>query len=324
MARKETNHKKTGRQPARPPVSKSGKSKASSKASASRGKDAGVNVKKLASKGGEKLIPKKHTPANKAKPVIKSKKVNPKKGAKAPGLAAPAKKQPARMDMAKQSPAKAKAASKPLVREKTPIAVQAVKGQVPSVGETVARRLAERKLERRPVSDHKTPASRTVMPKEVIPDTYQPTGTYNGIIITHDIKTFPARTPYSKEELLELRAALMEERDRLSSHLATLSGVSMEALVSAKEHAGYSVHIAESATDLQTAEANLGVRSIEEERLAQVDEALERIKNHVNHFGLCLSCGNKIGIQRLKARPHAHLCMPCRKRYEEIRSRRGY
>jgi DnaK suppressor protein len=52
--------------------------------------------------------------------------------------------------------------------------------------------------------------------------------------------------------------------------------------------------------------------------------ALNRLEERPAQYGLCLACGNKIGAQRLQARPHAHLCMDCRQRYERIRSRRGY
>ena len=253
----------------------------------------------------KKTAPKKSLTKMAVKTAHLKKRVSPK---------APPKKQPAK---------KVETALKTPISRKTRPAGKTVTGQRPSINETAARRLAARKAQAQPVSKRKPPASRPVKAQEPV-DTHQPSGFYNGIDLTREIKPFPGKTPYSKGELMDLRTALLEERERLTSHLTTLSGVSMEALVNAKEHAGYSVHIAESATDLQTAEANLGVRSIEEARLAEVDEALERIKHNLNHFGLCLACGNKIGIQRLKARPHAHLCMPCRKRYEEIRSRRGY
>ncbi len=156
------------------------------------------------------------------------------------------------------------------------------------------------------------------------PTDFQPTGLYNGIMVNNAPKPFPLKTPYSKEELTKLKEALQEERVRLLAELASLKGMSNEALEIAKEHPGYSLHMAEHATDLQTAETQLGVRTIEEERLELVDQALERIQKSYNQYGLCLACGAKIGIQRLIARPHAHLCMPCRTKYEEIKSKRGY
>ena len=147
---------------------------------------------------------------------------------------------------------------------------------------------------------------------------------YNGVLLCEDIKPFPSKTPYNKEELEKLRQALKDERARLVLELESIHRLSMESLDLAREHPGYSVHMAEHATDLQTAETNLGVRTIEEERLELVEAALQRLVKKVNHYGLCVACGSKIGIQRLIARPHAHLCMDCRQRYEKARIRRRF
>lgn len=196
-------------------------------------------------------------------------------------------------------------------------------GRKSSLRETEARRLAKKKEEAKRLDSKKTEKKKAVVVKPVV-ESLQPTGIYNGVVVAHEVKPFPVKTPYSKAELDKLREVLLEERARLLSQLASLSGVSMEAMGGAKENAGYSIHIAEHASDLQAAEANIGVRSIEEDRLEQVEQALDRLKHNLNHYGLCLACGSKIGIQRLIARPHAHLCMPCRKRFEAIRSHRGY
>ncbi len=148
-------------------------------------------------------------------------------------------------------------------------------------------------------------------------------GCNNGILLADAPKLFPKKTPYSRKEIEKLREALLGERERLLHELNSLHGASRAAMEETRDHPGYSMHLAEHATDLQTAEASLGLRTIEQERLELVDEALDRIKSNINHYGLCLACGNKIGIQRLIARPHAHLCMDCRQRYEKIRARRG-
>ena len=162
------------------------------------------------------------------------------------------------------------------------------------------------------------PKARTIL------DLDQPTGMYNGIVLCEKVKPFPSKTPYSMKELDKLRLALKTEYQQLSAALNSLKGAGMDAFDGSKEHPGYSIHMAEHATDLQTAETNLGVRSIESERMAQVEQALDRLEHNVSKYGLCLACGSKIGIQRLIARPHAHLCMNCRTRYEEIRHRRGF
>jgi RNA polymerase-binding transcription factor DksA len=245
------------------------------------------------------------------KPAVEALKSRAK--AKTPVKKTPALKKPVKPISQKKSPAAkktGKAAPKKSAPQKKPLVKAKAAGHKPPAGSN--------KPVKAKVEVKKSP------PQKVVMEPTQPTGMYNGILLTREIKPFPVKTPYSKSEVVKLRDALLGERQVLLDHLATLSGASLEAMVGAKEHAGYSIHIAEHASDLQTAEANLGVRSIEEERLAEVEAALERIKNDVNHYGLCMACGSKIGIQRLIARPHAHLCMPCRQTYETIRSRRGY
>ena len=153
----------------------------------------------------------------------------------------------------------------------------------------------------------------------------RPTGLYDGIRLLEesDVTSFPKKTPYSRQELNRLKTALHKARDKLLCEISSLMGMSQDALEAARENSGYSLHMAEHATDLQTAETNLAVRSYEEERLEKVEEALDRLENNVNHYGLCLASGRKIGIQRLIAQPHAHLCKDLQELYEKIRSRRN-
>lgn len=47
----------------------------------------------------------------------------------------------------------------------------------------------------------------------------------------------------------------------------------------------------------------------------KIEEALLRIKEGT--YGLCLDCGNAIGIKRLEARPTAELCIECKEQSEK-------
>ncbi len=71
--------------------------------------------------------------------------------------------------------------------------------------------------------------------------------------------------------------------------------------------------------DQATAEADqnfiLRLREREQKLLKKVDEAIERIQSGT--FGICESCGGKISVQRLKARPVTTLCIDCKTRQEE-------
>ncbi|HOE95494.1 MAG TPA: TraR/DksA family transcriptional regulator [Candidatus Sumerlaeota bacterium] len=293
--------------------------------------------KSLAGKGAvRKAAPKK---AVKAKPAAGGKSVAKKRPAARPKPAAPkpVKKQSAakkkvavKKVTAKKAAPKATPKSRPAAKAtrpavKRPSAAPAAAEKKPADGAQARRDAVRKAAAEQAYTVARKARERAREEKDrLIPDLDRPTGMYNGIILAENPKPFPQRTPYSKKELEKLRDALREERARLISQLESIHRLNMETLDLAKEHPGFSVHMAEHATDLQTAEANLGVRTIEEERLTLVEAALDRLENNVNHYGLCLACGAKIGIQRLIARPHAHLCLDCRQRYEKMRSRRGY
>jgi RNA polymerase-binding protein DksA len=306
-------------------AAKSPPRKSAGKKSAASGKKPAARKpapKKIAKKKAAKK-PAAKKPVTKSKPSPKKKSMPKKAAAKKPAPKKPAAKKPA----AKKAPVKPASAKKTSsTADKSPKKAPAKKP------------VAAKPAGKAPVADSKTEAlkgaaraaaSRTALAKaraaaaEPAPaEPNQPTGSYNGVMLTDQIKPFPKKTPYSAKELQTLRETLSMERDQLMRELASLDSTNREVMDLSKEHPGYSLHLAEHATDLQTAEASLGVRSIVRERLEQVDNALKRIKDAKANYGLCLACGAKIGIQRLSARPHAHLCMDCRQRYERIRNRR--
>jgi DnaK suppressor protein len=71
--------------------------------------------------------------------------------------------------------------------------------------------------------------------------------------------------------------------------------------------------------DQASAEADqnfiLRLREREQKLLKKIDEALDRITNGT--FGICESCGEEIGLKRLKARPVTTLCIECKTIQEE-------
>jgi len=153
--------------------------------------------------------------------------------------------------------------------------------------------------------------------KVYLPEVTRPTGMYGGVLLCSSPKPFPKKSPYSQKELSSLKQALVGQRQQLRQELSTLDGMTFQSIATS-ESPGHSTHIAEYASDMQSTETNLVVRTIDEERLAQVEEALQRMDDR-QQYGLCVACGEKIGIERLIAQPHAHLCMDCRRKYEKER-----
>jgi DnaK suppressor protein len=71
--------------------------------------------------------------------------------------------------------------------------------------------------------------------------------------------------------------------------------------------------------DQATAETDrnfiLRLRDRERLLLKKIEETIERIDNR--EYGMCVECGNEIGIKRLEARPVTTLCIDCKTRQEE-------
>jgi RNA polymerase-binding transcription factor len=77
-------------------------------------------------------------------------------------------------------------------------------------------------------------------------------------------------------------------------------------------------------TDRASMESNrdsvLRIRDRERKLIFKIEEALRRLDD--GEYGICEECGEKIGIERLKARPVTTLCIEC-KSSQEIEERKA-
>jgi DnaK suppressor protein len=64
----------------------------------------------------------------------------------------------------------------------------------------------------------------------------------------------------------------------------------------------------------------LRIRDRERKLIFKIQEALQRLE--AGEFGICEGCGEKIGMERLKARPVTTLCIDC-KASQEIAERKA-
>lgn len=62
-------------------------------------------------------------------------------------------------------------------------------------------------------------------------------------------------------------------------------------------------------------------RDRERQLMSKINQALRRIDN--GNFGYCDECGEPIGLERLKARPVATLCIECKNLQEEFEKSGG-
>ena len=77
--------------------------------------------------------------------------------------------------------------------------------------------------------------------------------------------------------------------------------------------------------DRATAESDraftLRLRDRERKLIKKIQQAIQRIDD--GEFGVCVECGDEIGIARLKARPMTTLCINCKSKQEEDEMVRG-
>lgn len=77
--------------------------------------------------------------------------------------------------------------------------------------------------------------------------------------------------------------------------------------------------------DRATAESDraftLRLRDRERKLIKKIQQALTRIED--GEFGVCVECGDDIGVPRLKARPMTTLCINCKSKQEEDEMVRG-
>lgn len=72
---------------------------------------------------------------------------------------------------------------------------------------------------------------------------------------------------------------------------------------------GYSLHMADVASDNFERDMSLGLVANEQELLYKIDAALNRLKE--KSFGTCEQCSKDIGMRRLGAVPYAKMCITC-------------
>jgi RNA polymerase-binding protein DksA len=117
---------------------------------------------------------------------------------------------------------------------------------------------------------------------------------------------------WTRGELNEVIKELREHRDRLT----VIVDRSEQELAGLMRDAGDGAGQDQADVGATSFERDheLTVLAKERETLAQIDRALSHIDD--GSYGVCDSCGNPIGKNRLMAVPHATLCMSCKQREE--------
>jgi DnaK suppressor protein len=124
-----------------------------------------------------------------------------------------------------------------------------------------------------------------------------------------------------KAELKKYEQLLLDKRKKLIVELGLMRKTSLDS--TSKENSGdlsaYSYHMADQGTDAMEREKAFLLASKSGRLLYHIDEALRRLRN--GNYGKCVECGKPISVSRLKAVPHARMCIKC-KEAEELRKSR--
>lgn len=123
-----------------------------------------------------------------------------------------------------------------------------------------------------------------------------------------------------KKEARSYRQLLLKLRERISEDIKHISEDTLKK--SQKEAAGdisgYTLHMADLATDAYDREFSLNLASCDRDVILLINDALKRIDEGV--YGICAQCKKPIARIRLKALPFASCCLKCQKAQEKPHS----
>jgi DnaK suppressor protein len=127
-----------------------------------------------------------------------------------------------------------------------------------------------------------------------------------------------ARTPLTKKEITELKAALVEERGKLEAQFKELEESSFG--TNQSEMTGemaFDEEYADAGTATFERERDLSLVNNVRDLMERIDKALAKMKDGT--YGLCDRCGKPIEKLRLKALPYANLCIKDKQAEERVR-----
>lgn len=123
---------------------------------------------------------------------------------------------------------------------------------------------------------------------------------------------------FDKKQLAEIRRQLESERGNLLAQLEELTADSFDGTQSDMTgEVGLDDDFADAGSATFERERDLSIQNNVRDLIDQMNRAIQRIED--GNYGTCERCGNPIEAARLKALPHALLCMDCKRREERAR-----
>ena len=121
----------------------------------------------------------------------------------------------------------------------------------------------------------------------------------------------------NKREMKKYRDILLEKKEKLGSEIQKLEGDTLKKSQRdlSGDLSGYSLHMADVATDNFDREFAISLFSNEQDLMYEIDEALDRMSS--GSFGNCQTCEKPISEKRLLALPYARNCTVCQEKEEK-------
>ena len=269
-----------------------------------------------------KKAPVKKAPVKKApvkKATLKKAAVKKAPAKKAPAKKAPVKKAPAKKAAVKKAPAKKAPAKKAAVKVAPAKKAAAPKAApaTPTAKDVAAKPASTKKVAAPPpVVELKAwakqaptglkPKSRK-KPKKLVPLNPAAERPAPAVYVVG-----ANEAPWTAAEMKAVKAELQREAKRLVIEIAQQQEEIAELIADSGDGAGDDQ--ADAGTKTFEREHEMALANNARDLLEQVENALERIAK--KSYGKCGICSNPIGKERLKFRPYATLCMPCKQREE--------
>ena len=273
--------------------------------------------KAAVTKAPVKKAPVKKTPVKKA--TLKKAAVKKAPAKKAPAKKAPVKKAPAKKAAVKKAPAKKAPAKKAAVKAAPAKKAAAPKAApaTPTAKDVAAKPASTQKVAAPPpVVELKAWAKQAPIglkpksrkkPKKLVPLNPAAERPAPAVYVVG-----ANEAPWSAAEMKAVKAELQREAKRLVIEIAQQQEEIAELIADSGDGAGDDQ--ADAGTKTFEREHEMALANNARDLLEQVENALERIAK--KSYGKCGICSNPIGKERLKFRPYATLCMPCKQREE--------
>lgn len=121
----------------------------------------------------------------------------------------------------------------------------------------------------------------------------------------------------NKEQLEHIEKRLMSERGRALRSLGLFDQMSKAGREWGDSAlSSYTDHMADQGTEAMEREKAALFATKEGRYLYRIEGALRRLYDSPETFGICHTCGDALGFERLDALPHARYCVSCKVREE--------